>query len=177
VVSLQVALTVILLVAGGLLARSLVSMLEVDPGFEPENLATLELVTPRGRYPTQDDASRFFKDAVRSIESVPGVMSVAGSYGLPFPGGAPMNGFQIEGRGDDGGVAGRRRTVLPAYHETMGIKLVAGRYFSKSDGPDDPGAIIISESMAPDTGPTNHRSGRRCSCGTVAGPCWESWRT
>jgi predicted permease len=148
VVSLQVALTVVLLVGGGLLARSLVRLLAVDPGFRAENLATFELVADRGRYPGRAEVSRFFADVVRSLESVPGVVSVAGSYGLPFPGGAPLNGFRIEARGEDGDVVGRRRTVLPGYHETLGIPLLAGRLLSDSDGSDAPGAIVISESMA-----------------------------
>jgi predicted permease len=157
VVSLQVALTVMLLVAGGLLARSLVRLLAVDPGFEVENLATFELVADDSRYPARADVSRFFADVVRSLGSVPGVVSVAGSYGLPFPGGAPLNGFRIEARGAEGDVVGRRRTVLPGYHETLGIPLLAGRFLSEADDADAPGAIVISESMArrfwPDASP------------------------
>ncbi len=148
VVSLQVALTVVMLVAGGLLARSLVRLLAVDPGFRTESLATFELVADRGRYPTGVEVSRFFAEVVGSLESVPGVVSVTGSYGLPFPGGAPLNGFRIEAQGEDGDVVGRRRTVLPGYHETLGIPLLAGRFLSETDDADAPGAIVISESMA-----------------------------
>jgi predicted permease len=147
-IAFQLALTVVLLVAGGLFARSLVATLAVDPGFEPGNLATLRVSVPGGRYPTQADASRFFQKVVRELEAVPGVESVAGSYGLPFPGGAPRNVLQIGAEGEGDRVGARRRTVLPRYHETMGIPLLAGRYLAEADQANQARAMVISESLA-----------------------------
>lgn len=148
VVSFQIALTVVLLVAGSLLARSLANTLSTDSGFEPENLATLRISVAEGRYASQSDASLLIAEIVRGMESVPGVVSVGGSNGLPFPGGAPTNGFQIEGRGPEGQVVARRRTVLPQYHSTMGISLLDGRAFTADDVAGSPMAMIVSESMA-----------------------------
>ncbi len=147
-ISFQVALTVVLLVAGGLLSRSLWNVLAVDPGFDVENVATLRVVAPKGRYATHEEASRFFQDVVREMEAVPGVVSVSGAQGLPFPGGCPINNIQIEGRGTAGSVAALRRTVLPGYHATLDIPLLAGRSFSERDREDHPGVMIVSESMA-----------------------------
>ena len=147
-VSLQIALTVVLLVSGGLFVRSLLNLQSVDPGFDPANLVAFQLAVPQQSYPAQSDVSRFFEEAVRNMEDVPGVVSVSGSYGLPFPGGAPSNGVEILNRGPGAGFTARRRTVLPSYHETMGIPLLQGRFLSKSDGPSTPKAMIISESAA-----------------------------
>lgn len=147
-VAFQFALTVVLLVVGGLFARSLVEVRDVDPGFLPGHVATLRVSAPSSRYPTQAEISRFFEQVVAELESVPGVESVAGSYGLPFPGGAPRNALVIGRPGSDVRVAARRRTVLPGYHETLGISLVAGRTLSRTDQADRPGAMVISESLA-----------------------------
>jgi predicted permease len=147
-VAFQIALTAVLLVAGGLLVRSLLNLSAVDPGFNSTNLATLRIAARGGRYPTQAEASSFFGEVVRNMEALPSVVSVAGSYGLPFPGGAPNNMVQIQDRDPVVQVVARRRTVLPAYHETMAIPLLAGRRFSEADGADKPKAMIISESMA-----------------------------
>ncbi len=146
VVALQIALTVVLLVAGGLFARSLFRLAAVDPGFNPVNLATFYVSATGKRYSTQAEANRFFDDVVRELKAVPGVVSVAGSHGLPFPGGAPRNLVTLGDREE--AVPVRRRTVLPAYHETMGIPVLAGRAFSETDAVDKSKVMIVSESMA-----------------------------
>ncbi len=146
-VVVQYTLTVVLLVLGGLFARSLLTAGHIDPGFRPDGVATLRVDVPSGRYPAQDDVSRYFQQVVQALEAEAGVESVAGSYGLPFPGGAPTNGLEIPS-GSGVGMAARRRTVLPAYHETLGIPLVSGRYLADTDAADRPRAMVISESLA-----------------------------
>jgi predicted permease len=146
VVALQIALTFVLLVAGGLFARSLMRLNEVDPGFNPANLATFTVSATGTQYSTQAEATRFFDDVVRELASVSGVLSVAGSHGLPFPGGAPRNLVTIGDREE--AVPVRRRTVLPSYHETLGIPLLAGRVFTEMDAADKPKVMVVSESMA-----------------------------
>lgn len=143
----QFALTVVLLVVGGLFARSLMQAADIDPGFRAEGVATLQVVLPSSRYPTQADASRYFGQIVDALEVVPGVESVGGSYGLPFPGGAPTNGLEIP-PGSGVGLAARRRTVLPRYHETLDIPLVSGRYLATTDDASGRRAMVISESLA-----------------------------
>jgi predicted permease len=148
VVGFQIALTVVLLVAAGLFARSLVNLHSVHPGFDSDDLASLYIAVNEARYPTQSEVNRFFDEVIRELEAVRGVVSVAGATGLPFPGGGPKNVLEIPGRGPERGVPVRRKTILPKYHETLGIPILAGRRFSTADGTDDPKVMIISESMA-----------------------------
>ena len=68
VVALEIALTVVLLVTAGLLVRSLSRLLEVDPGFETENLATIRLSLPDTSYPTDDARSQFFLEVLGQLE-------------------------------------------------------------------------------------------------------------
>lgn len=145
-IALQLALTAVLLVAGGLLARSLINLAAVNPGFDPRHLATFQVEAIGRAYATQDDASAFFEKTVQALQAVPGVRSVGGSYGLPFPGGAPRNALSIDGR--EGLLTVRRRTVLPSYHATLGIPLLAGREFGDQDGAGHRKVLIVSESLA-----------------------------
>jgi predicted permease len=147
-VVVQFALTVVLLAVGGLFARSLMEVRHVDPGFQPDGVATLRVSVPASRYPTQADASGYFEQVVAELEAVPGVESVGGSYGLPFPGGAPRNSIDIGGLGAGNSVGARRRTVLPEYHETLDIPVLEGRPLSRDDEADRPRAMVISESLA-----------------------------
>lgn len=152
-VSLQIALTIVLLVAGGLLSRSLLNLTAVDPGFDPTNLATVRVSLPESRYPTAQDIQTFYNTVHDNIETIPGVRNASGTFGLPFAGvGRAMNTFRIEdrqlssnrpNRGDE-----RRTTVLPGFHEVLGIPLLVGRTFNRSDGAGAPRVMVVSESMA-----------------------------
>jgi putative ABC transport system permease protein len=146
IASLQVSLTVVLLVAGGLMARSLMKLMSVDPGFDTKNLATFKVDLPESRYPTVAAASAFFHQVIRNVEAVPGVESASGSYGLPFPGGSPRNPVQVAGT--EKVLVGRRRTVMASYHQTMGIRLLEGRYLSATDTAGADGAMVVSASLA-----------------------------
>jgi predicted permease len=148
VVSLQIAISAILLVVGGLFGRSFLALIEVDPGFETANLAVLSVNAPVSRYQTDADATNLFLEAVHQLEAVPGVISVSASQGLPFPGYAHLNGARIVALGEDGWFVARRRSILPDYHETMGIPLIAGRFLSNGGDADQSREMVISQALA-----------------------------
>jgi predicted permease len=151
----EIALTVMLLVAGGLLTRSLSRLLAVDPGFDPQDLVTVEVKLPASRYGAREARAAFFREALDRLEAIPGMGSVTGASRLPFPGKTSNWGMRIVSR--DQRVTPLGYQVAPGYLETMGVPLLAGRALTDEDGPDAPPAAVINETMArrywPDTSP------------------------
>jgi predicted permease len=160
VVTVQVGLTVVLLVAGGLFCRSFMKLMDVHPGFNPEGLAAVEVSMPPGAPGEPDDTERFFREVARTVEAVPGVTMVAGTQALPFPGGVNSQGYRIMRDGESVWIPAWVRFVLPSYHETMEIPLVAGRLLTDADGADAPRAMLVSESLAESTWPGESPVGR-----------------
>jgi predicted permease len=149
VVSLEIALTVVLLVSGGLLVRSLSGLFATDPGFRQEGLAEIRVRLPGFRYPDPAERPLAFRQMQEAIQAVPGVEAVSGTTRLPFSGFPNLLSFGVEGREEAEGEISphaSQRGVLPGYFETMGIPILAGR--SLSDIDRDGAVAVISESMA-----------------------------
>jgi predicted permease len=143
----EVALTLTLLVGAGLLIQSFRRVLQVDPGFESQNLLTMQVSVNN---PDGNQVVSFFKQLQENVRSLPGVKSVAISNGLPF-GGANHPVFFIQGRPlpEPGKAPGAiRYTVSPDYFQTMGIELVKGRVFNPQDTPSTPLVVVIDEALA-----------------------------
>lgn len=160
-VSLQLGFTVVLLVAGGLFTRSLARLMSVDPGFEPERLATLAFDVPRERAASEETMRVFQDEVLRAAAAVPGVNAVSVTTELPFPGGKWSRAFALEPDGPMFPIAMWHRSVLPNYHETMGIPLLAGRWLSASDRRGAPNAIVVSQSFAEQVWPGESPLGKR----------------
>jgi predicted permease len=148
IIGIEIALTVVVLVAGGLLTRSLSRLLHVDPGFDARGLASVEVRLPFSRYPLQDPELRsaFFQNAIAQLESIPGIGSVSGTSRLPFPGQTSNWSVRIPGTEERFSPLGYQ--VGPGYLETLGVPLLAGRALTEKDGPDAPLAIVVNETMA-----------------------------
>jgi putative ABC transport system permease protein len=85
------------------------------------------------------------------LEALPGIDRVSGASAVPFSGEGGSSSFDIEGRPVPQGEKkpeAHRRTVLPGYHEMLGISLIAGRTFTPADGPDAVQVVIVSQSLA-----------------------------
>jgi putative ABC transport system permease protein len=148
IIGIEIALTVVLLVAGGLLTRSLSRLLHVDPGFDASGLASAEVRLPFSRYPLHDPELRgaFFENAIDRLEAIPGIGSVSGTSRLPFPGQTSDWSVRILGREERFSPLGYQ--VGPGYLETLGVPLLEGRALARTDGPDAPLAVVINETMA-----------------------------
>ena len=143
----EVALTLMLLVGAGLLIQSFRRVLQVDPGFETQNLLTMQVSVSN---PDGNQVVSFFKQLQENVRNLPGVKSVAISNGLPL-GVVNRPVFFIQGRPlPDPGKApgGIRYTVSPDYFQTMGIELVKGRTFNAQDTPSTPLVVVIDEALA-----------------------------
>jgi PAS domain S-box-containing protein len=158
VLSLQLAFTVMLLIAAGLFGRSLGQIMSVDPGFTPERLATLAFDVPA---PRAEAARAFQQEVVRLAGELPGVTAVSLTSELPFPGGKGSRSFALEPDGPMSQTAMWHRSVLPDYHAMMGIPLLAGRMLSPADGPGAPDVIVVSESFAEQVWPGESPLGKQ----------------
>jgi putative ABC transport system permease protein len=161
IVSVQVALTVVLLVAGGLFGRSLTRVMAVDPGFDPERVATMGVAIPPGRPAEHDDAQRFYGGLMDVLSQIPGVDAVSVTSVLPFPGGTNSHSFMYERGGEDLRSTQWARWVAPSYFEALGIPLIRGRLLNDRDVIDAPGAMLVSESLARRNWPDGSALGAR----------------
>jgi len=167
----EVALTLTLLVGAGLLIQSFRRVLQVDPGFKPQNLLTMQVSVNN---PDGYQVAAFFDHLQENVRKLPGVKSVAVSNGLPLVG-ANHPAFFIEGRplpekGRETGAI--RYTVSPDYFQTMGIELLKGRVFSAHDTPATPLVMIIDEALAKHFG-NEDPIGRRISQSSSGTPSYE----
>jgi predicted permease len=159
----QVAMTTVLLAVSGLLFRSFQELLQVETGFDTDQLILAEVQIPRGTYGTIDEASVFFSQLSERVNAIPGVTSVAMSSHIPIQhGGGNVRISRPEDFGS-GGVFGRLaylRRVLPGYFEGLGIPILQGRDFDASDDADAALVVIISERLAEDLFGTDNPLGR-----------------
>lgn len=148
----EVALSLVLLVGAGLLAKSFVRLQNVSAGFAPDHLLTVNLALPQEKY--KDDAlkAQFFKQVVERAGGLPGVEAAAAVSHLPLSGQEELDGFSIEGRTEPTETAQAQtadfRVITPDYFRTMQIPLLKGRFFNEQDRANTTYSIIIDESFA-----------------------------
>jgi putative ABC transport system permease protein len=160
----EVAVALVLLVAAGLMTRSLLHLRQVDPGFSPTGVLSVQVTLARSVYGTPARQSQFYADALERLRRLPGVTGAAASEYLPFSGIDPRTGFYIEGRpaperGDQQQV--NYRSVSSDYFEVMGIGLASGRGFTIDDRAAGLRVAVINEAMARMYWPDENPVGRR----------------
>jgi putative ABC transport system permease protein len=149
-VTVEVGLSVALLISAGLLLRSFWRLQDVNPGFKPDHLLTMRVNLPRNRYPENPRAWGFYKRFLEEAGALPGIQSVGVTSGVPMSGGNTAGQVQIEGKpaaADGSNSSADWRIVSPGYFRTMGIPL-RGREFDERDTGDSQQVTIISEEMA-----------------------------
>lgn len=155
----EVALSLILLIAAGLLLRSMQRLLQVDPGFNPSHLLTLQVQTFGHQFDDLPSAPgvgnsvrrRFFEQALEAVRRVPGVKQAAFTSLLPLSDDPPVvgqYGAQFEDEDSQTGHNVFRYATSPDYCQTMGVRLISGRYLDERDTTSAPQAALISESLA-----------------------------
>jgi putative ABC transport system permease protein len=148
----QVAVSFLLLIGAGLMLRSFVKLQHVDPGFQPENVLTMDISLDFVKYNTNDKQRAFFETLLDKTQSQSGVKSAAASMMIPFTSGMTMTGdFQIEGQAPEPGQAMPKadfRIVSPSYFEALHIPILRGRGFLQSDRPGNPDVAVLNRSAA-----------------------------
>jgi putative ABC transport system permease protein len=148
-IAVEVALSLILLVAAGLLTRSLMELRSVAPGFASDRVLTMSLSLPLARY-AEGEQIPFYQRLYERIQSLPGVIAAGGTNILPLSNNYSSDAFQIDARPAQPGdrPAAEARSVSPGYFETMGIPLRRGRLFDERDSAEGARVVIVSEAMA-----------------------------
>jgi putative ABC transport system permease protein len=145
----QVALAMVLLVGAGLLARSFMNLLRVEPGFRSLNLLTLRLHLTPSRYPDHSRRLQFQQQLLERVAAVPGVESVGAVTNLPLTEVGNIVSFSVDGTatGESTGpvVFGM---VSADYFRAVHIRVRAGRSFDARDAADGPRVVILSNSLA-----------------------------
>ena len=145
----ETALSLVLLVGAGLLIRSFVGLLHVDPGFDPHGVFTARISLPDNEYP-HDGKIQFTEQLISRLALLPGVKSASAGWPLPMSGNSASISFTVEGhpvpKADRPSEA--VGLALPGYFETMRIPLIAGRTFVAHDGPKGPPVAIVNQAFA-----------------------------
>ncbi len=158
----QVALTIVLLTAAGLMIRSLLNVVTADRGFNSENVLVMNLRLVGDRYAGDESKFAFHRQLLDQLGATPGVERA----GLTWP---LLTGwswyFYAEGEPvslpDEEGALATYKAVSPGYFETMGIRLLRGRFFDERDYRGSQPVVIVDETLAKRCWPGGNAIGRR----------------
>jgi putative ABC transport system permease protein len=147
----EVGLTLILTVGATLMARSLVRLQQVNPGFQPNNVLTAEIQMPDARYSSSHHFQNFYHALLTRLDSLPGVESAAISSGLPPDQMDLQDTFTIQEHPTPAGESDPLADFLFVngdYFRTLGVPLIEGRTFTDADSQDAPLVVIINQTLA-----------------------------
>jgi putative ABC transport system permease protein len=167
----EIALALVLLVGAGLLIKSYARLQNVNPGFNPHNVLTMEISLPQLKYPAPDtffylgteNTIGFFEEATRRVAKLPGVRASAATTALPLSGSNNDSSFAIEGRENNGGPSPDEeiRIITPDYFRVLQTGLLQGRFFSDADTAMSPLVVIVNRALARKYFPNGDALGKR----------------
>jgi predicted permease len=168
----QVALSVVLVLGAGLLARSLAALGAIDLGFDPSNVLTAQVQLPVRDYAEPADVVRLYQRLTERLEQIPGVSRAAAIRILPLSRTIGDWSITIEGRPrqEAENPNGDYQAVTPGYLESMRLGLVRGRFIGREDDADAPLVTVINETMAARYWPGEDPLGKRFHMGTLDQP-------
>jgi putative ABC transport system permease protein len=182
-VAAQIALTLVLLVGAGLLGRTMLRLLAVDPGFHTAGTVAMSISVP-GAEDEPVRVAAFHDQLLARLRQLPGVQAAGGVNNLPLAGSGPSGTFLIQNHPDEirsfedfealGGVAERTgyaafRAASDGYFDAMGIPLVRGRGFDERDTYNATHVALISESLARSRWPGEDPLGKLIQFGNMDG--------
>lgn len=145
----QTAIGVVLLISSGLLVRSFIRILNVDPGFDPRHLLTSRLGVSFEKL-NHDQRFQFYQQLLTRLSALPGVESASAGWPLPMSPSAADISFNIQGRpiakGDEPSAS--LGVAMPGYLETMRVPLISGRMFGNQDGLKGQPTILVNQAFA-----------------------------
>jgi len=149
----QIALSLMLLIAAGLLVKSFGRLEQVDPGVRTSNLLTFELALPSAAYPQGETKGRFIAEFHRRVDSLPGVIASGAVGALPMGGGGFYLGRTFIREGEPAPPNGPEyssmwNVITPGFLKATGLQLIAGRDFNNEDTKDSGPVVIISQTLA-----------------------------
>ncbi|HWO01896.1 MAG TPA: ABC transporter permease [Blastocatellia bacterium] len=160
----EVAICLVLLIGAGLMIKSFSKLINISPGFNPENVLAVNVALSGSQYRDAAAISGFYQQALERLSSVPGVQSAAGVTALPMAGSFGGRYFSIEGRPPQPagqGFNARTNVATPGYFETMNIPLIEGRDFDNRDARGASDVVILNQEAVrrfwPDESPIGQR--------------------
>src|SRR5258708_16031531 len=143
----EVALSLVLLAAAGLLMRSFVALQEVDLGLRPDNILVARIPLPRGQYATAAGKEQVFRSLLERGSGLPGVVSATEASTLPPYGGIRTE-LEISGKTHTEKWEGIFQLVSEGYFRTLGIRLLRGRTLSEVEVNDARKVAVINQTLA-----------------------------
>jgi putative ABC transport system permease protein len=147
-VAAQIALTLALVFAGGLLARSLAALWKVGIGFSPQNVLTMQLEAVEGKYPTPVELGDYYRRLTARVKTTPGVIEAAVINRLPFINCCISGGAEFESKRGEGQFPSSFLSITPGFFRAMGIPLLRGRDFSETDLENAQPVGVLDEQLA-----------------------------
>ena len=163
-VVVEVSLASVLLIGAGLMMRTFLNLIHLDPGFRQDHLLTATLSLPYAQYKTNEETAHFYGRLVNDLSALPGVQSAGAGSDLPWTGyDENAGGFVIEGKKPVAGqeLHARYHMATPGYFTAMGIPLLEGRFFREGDKTGAPQALIVNRAMAEKYLPNEDAIGKR----------------
>ena len=164
-VLIEISVALVLLLGAGLMIKSFILLQEMNPGFNPENLLTMELSLPARKYAMPEQQAAFYQPVIEGVNALPGVQSAATATDLPLANQSITLSFR---RPDQPLSPLERRatiyhSVSPGYFQTMGIPLIRGRDFTDGDSEKAAPVLIINQAMASRYFPDENPVGKQMS--------------
>ncbi|HVT37827.1 MAG TPA: ABC transporter permease [Gemmatimonadaceae bacterium] len=164
----EMALAVILLIGAGLLTRSFVHLMQVNPGYQPEHVVTMSLSLPDKKYPWDNEQIAFGNAIVEQMKALPGAQNAAVGFGRPLS----DDGMRVTFNRNDRprSQPGKRtvadvRVVSPGFFATLGMKMVQGRELLETDRADAPPVLVVSQQFVRKFFPDESPVGKKITLG------------
>jgi predicted permease len=165
----EMALAVVLLVGAGLLIKSFLKLIRVDPGFQTEHVVTFDVSLPSKKYTYDRHVRAFTAEVEQGLSSLPGTQSIAVAFSRPLQPIGMRTTFNIVGRPpapDDKQLTTDVRPASASFFSTLGIRAVRGRVFSKAEeNPGPPPVVVVTEAFAKKYFPNENPIGQRIVLG------------
>ncbi len=152
-IALELAMALVLLIGGGLLARSFSRLVSVPPGFNSHGVVAARVSLPVKAYFNADQERAFYSQLMEKVQALPGVTSAGAVAALPFDRSLRnYGGVQVEGRSTPDIVPANvlhiaQNSAMPGYFGTLRIPLRNGRYLDRRDGADSPQTTVVNETF------------------------------
>jgi predicted permease len=162
-VTLQIAFGLVLLIGAGLIMRTFISIQQLDPGYSSEKILSFRLSPPQSGYDSQEAINDFHRRMQQQLASLPGVTGVGAVSHYPFDSipnwGSPYL-FKMD-QDPSTAVFADFRSVSPGYLETVGARLLEGRFFTEADDTKSQPVVIVDDLLAKRSWPGESAVGKQ----------------
>jgi putative ABC transport system permease protein len=178
-VVIEVALAMVLLIAAGLLIKTVLRLNGVNPGFDSDHVLSMNVWLPRAKYPKPENWNAFYERLLQQVQALPGVEAAGITSVLPVSENFDRRTIEIQDQPKPANELAEQDFygITPGYLRAMSIPVVRGRALGEHDTADAPSVVMISESMAHKYWPNENPIGKRIRFYFSAPEQQRPWRT